>query len=234
MRKNLGDKSREVSAADREQIVKLYDAFEEGDHSKILTTNDFGYWTITVERPLRLNFACTPERIAVALAVKQLQYVDLGRLRGALEDFGTELYTDREPFLKDLYAKLRDWNVTLTTPQRKALWQALSERDETAEICRDRHGNPEPDVFLRDTENVPFDAGGAAAQADTISAYFDREVQPHVPDAWIDHAKTKIGYEIPFTRHFYRYVPPRSLDAIDSDLNTLVAEIIDLLQEVEQ
>ena len=69
---------------------------------------------------------------------------------------------------------------------------------------------------------------------DDITAYFAREVLPHVPDAWIDDTKTKIGYEIPFTRHFYEYVPPRPLEEIDADLNELVTEIMDLLREVEQ
>jgi type I restriction enzyme M protein len=234
MRKNLGDKSREMSAADREQVVKLYDAFEDGEHSKILPTSAFGYWTITVERPLRLNFACTPERVETALATRQLQALDPGRLRGALEDLGPRVYTDRDAFVKDLQAKLGTRGLTLSAPQRKALWQALSERDETAEICRDRHGNPEPDVSLRDTENVPFGPDGISAQDATIKTYVEREVLPHVPDAWVDHVKTKVGYEIPFTRHFYRYVPPRKLQDIDADLHKVIGEILELLHEVEQ
>ena len=106
----------------------------------------------------------------------------------------------------------------------KALLQALSERDETAEVCTDSKGNPEPDADLRDTENVPL--------KDDVQAYFEREVLPHVPDAWIDHEKTKVGYEIPFTRHFYKYVPPRPLEEIDAELKTLAGEIMGLLAEV--
>ncbi|TPX04188.1 SAM-dependent DNA methyltransferase, partial [Schumannella luteola] len=89
-----------------------------------------------------------------------------------------------------------------------------------------------------DTENVPFGYGGNTAGADgrdaAIRAYLDAEVLPHVPDAWLDPAKTKVGYEIPFTRHFYRYVQPRPLEEIDRDLNELVAEIMELLREVER
>lgn len=163
MRKNLGQKSRELSDADRAAVVRLYDVHAEGEHSKIFPNEAFGYWTITVERPLR---------------------------------------------------------------------------DEAGEIVRDKKGQPKADSKLRDTENVPFGyAGnerGAEGVADTIRAYFEAEVLPHVPDAWIDEAKTKVGYEIPFTRHFYTYVPPRPLEEIDAELNTLVGEIMTLLKEIEK
>jgi len=101
---------------------------------------------------------------------------------------------------------------------------ALGERDETAEICRDREGNPEPDTDLRDTETVPL--------KESIEEYFKREVLPHVPDAWIDESKTKVGYEIPLNRHFYQYEPPRPLEKIETDIKKLEGEILDLLKEV--
>jgi len=163
MRKNLGNKSREVSKSDRAEILRLYDEHAESEHSKIFPTDAFGYWTITVERPLR---------------------------------------------------------------------------DEDGEIVRDRKGNAKPDSKLRDTENVPFTYGGneqgKEARDAVIKTYFDAEVAPHVPDAWVDEAKTKVGYEIPFTRHFYVYKPPRPLEEIDRDLNKLVGEIMELLREVER
>jgi type I restriction enzyme M protein len=105
----------------------------------------------------------------------------------------------------------------------------LSERGEEAEVCRDAKGHPEPDADLRDTENVPM--------REDVDEYFRREVLPHVPDAWIDHGKTKVGYEIyeiPFNRHFYKYVPPRHLEEIDRDLKAISAEIMDLLREVTE
>ena len=101
---------------------------------------------------------------------------------------------------------------------------ALGQPDETAEICRDKDGNPEPDPELRDTESVPL--------TEDIHVYFKREVLPHVPDAWIDEPKTKIGYEIPLNRHFYRYEPPRPLETIEADIKTLEAEILALLKDV--
>ncbi len=108
---------------------------------------------------------------------------------------------------------------------------------ETGKISKDRKGNPKPDTKKRDTENVPFTYGGNTdgdlGRDATIKAYFEAEVLPHVPDAWVDEAKTKVGYEIPFTRHFYKYVPPRPLAEIDADLEKQVAKIMELLREVE-
>ncbi len=164
MRKNLGSKGREIGDTDCANVVKLYADFTDADsdHSKVLRNDEFGYWTVTIERPL-------------------------------LDDDGNPV--------------------------------------------TDRKGDPKPDTKRRDTENVPFTYGdstaGSAGKTEVIQAYFDAEVAPHVPDAWIDWAKTKTGYEIPFTRHFYKYVPPRPLTEIDADLEKQVIKILDLLREVE-
>ncbi len=112
----------------------------------------------------------------------------------------------------------------VTKSLRILLRDAFSERDESAEICADARRKPEPDPELRDTENVPL--------KEKIEDYFKREVLPHVPDAWVDEGKTKIGYEIPLNRHFYRYEPPRPLEEIESDIKTLESEILSLLKEV--
>ncbi len=127
---------------------------------------------------------------------------------------------------------LRQANVKIPASVRKALLTALSKRDETADICTDAHGNPEPDPELRDYENVPLQ--------EDIGAYFDRAVRPHVPDAWINEAVRdekdgqigKVGYEINFNRYFYRYRPPRPLAAIDADIKALEQEILEMLREV--
>jgi len=119
---------------------------------------------------------------------------------------------------------LKQAQVKAGAPLKKAILSALSERDENAEVCTDSKGNPEPDSELRDYENVPL--------KEDIDSYFQREVIPHVPEAWIDHDKTKVGYEIPFNRHFYKYVPPRPLEEIDAELDKVTAEILELLQEV--
>lgn len=261
MRKNLGNKSREISEADRARLVRIYERYdgqadEDADHSRVFATTDFGYWTITVERPLRLAFEVTPDRVHALVeqcgsgskGIKgPLKDVDPARLREVLESFAVvadgRRWTDRAALLPDLRRHLATEGLKLPTPAFKAVWQGLSERDEHAEICRGAKDDPEPDVTLRDTENVPFgwappgEVGdsrhGEGRSGQVIGAYFAHEVQPHVPGAWIDHTKTRVGYEIPFTRHFYRYAPPRSLEEIDADLGILVKEIMDLLRAVE-
>lgn len=137
---------------------------------------------------------------------------------------GSKLYKDRAVFLKDLKRKAKAQGVKFPAPILKAMVSTLGERDETAEICKDKDGNPEPDSDLRDYENVPL--------TDDIEEYMAREVLPHVPDAWVDESKTKIGYEIPFTRHFYEYEPPRPLGEIETEIRDLEEEIRGMLEEV--
>jgi type I restriction enzyme M protein len=213
--------------------------------SKIFDNEDFGFNKITVERPLRLNFQATEgriERLDEVSGFKNLaasnkkneaarqKEIEAGQkrqeeIRALLRGLaGHGLYTDRAAFLAALHGQEKAHGLRLTPAERKAVLNALGERDETAEICRDRSGDPEPDADLRDTENVPL--------KESIEAYFKREVLPHVPDAWIDEKKTKVGYEIPLNRHFYRYEPPRPLEDIQSDIRKLEGEIMEMLAEV--
>jgi type I restriction enzyme M protein len=215
--------------------------------SKVFDNEDFGYHKITIERPLRLNFRATADRIArleneaafknMATSIKKdeaARLVDIAdgekrqqQIRELLAEFSKrhpEQINDRKVFLDRLKPVDRELNVRLSAPELKAVVNALSERDETAEICRSRDGEAEPDAELRDTENVPL--------KESIQAYFAREVLPHVPDAWIDHSKTKIGYEIPLNRHFYRYEAPRELSVIEGEIKALEADIVRLLGRV--
>ena len=201
--------------------------------SKVFDNEDFGYHKITVERPLRLNFHATPERLArLEDEVARLADIAAGKqrqqqIRDLLAEFAKRhpaQINDRKVFLDSFKPVDRELNVRLSAPELKAVVSALSERDETAEICRNRDGEAEPDAELRDTENVPL--------KESIQAYFEREVLPHVPDAWIDHSKIKIGYEIPLNRHFYRYDPPRELAIIKSEIKALETDIVRLLGEV--
>ena len=228
MRKNLGSKNKELLSAERRKIGKLYDVFEDNELSKILEPADFGYWEITVEQPLRLRFSLDADNTDAVLAtraVAKLGDADRAAIRTALGTLAGQTYLSRKEFLKALYPALNSAQAPQSTPILKAIWGTIGVHDNDAEICTDAKGNPEPDPDLRDTELVPF--------RDTIEAYFDREVLPHVADAWIDHTKTRVGYEIPFTRLFYKYVPPRPLEEIDADLNRVTAEILELLQAVE-
>ncbi len=227
MRKSLGSKRKEIGPDDLAKIVRLYGAFEENEFSKIFDNEAFGYHTITVERPLQLNFMVSSERLARLDGVKALAKLDgdLETLRSALAGMGQDrTWLNRDAFQADLKKALRSAGLTLTGPQLKAVLQALSEHDDNADVCRDAKGNPEPDPDLRDTEDVPL--------SEDIHDYFEREVLPHVPDAWIDEDKTKIGYEIPFTRHFYKFVPLRPLEQIDADLKAVTADIMAMLGEM--
>ncbi len=227
MRKSLGSKRKELGPDDISRIVRLYGDAEISDVSKTFKNEDFGYRTITVERPLRLNWALTPERVDASVAQKAIAKLNLDWAKFA-ETAATVEYTpstDLKTFTKDVKKHLETAGITLAPAALKTFLSGLSERDENSPIVTDAKGNSMPDADLRDTENVPL--------AENIHDYFAREVLPHVPDAWIDEAKTKIGYEIPFTRHFYQYVPPRPLEEIDADLNKLVREITELLNEVE-
>jgi len=227
MRRSLGSKRRELGANDIARIVKLHGEFEEGEHSKVLRNEDFGYRTIIVERPLRLNFQASPERIARLDEEKVLAKggIDLPELKSALTALDpTTLFTSWPAFLKALDAAFKKAHIALKPPQYKAVWQALSERDPGAGVCCGTKGQPQPDPELSDTESVPLNQA--------VQTYFEFEVKPYVVDAWIDYDKTKLGYEIPFTRFFYRYIPPRSLNEIDTDLMALTSEIVAMLTEV--
>lgn len=221
MRKGLGSKRNELGDDDIATIVGLYGEFAEEDRSKLFATTDFFYRTITVERPLRLSFAITPERVDAVLLQKpvlKLGVDEQARLREALESLGVgTAWKDRKAFRADLGRALGAHRLAVAAPVQVAIATALSERDESAEICTDAKGRPEPDADLRDAENVPW--------YEDLRVYFEREVRPFAPDAWIDETKTKEGCEIPFTRHFYKYVPPRSLEEIDADLELVLGRI---------
>jgi len=134
------------------------------------------------------------------------------------------LWKDRNAFESVLDGALKKAGLKLPAPVRKAIFSALSERDETGEACRDSKGNLEPDAELRDSENVPL--------KEDIHAYFEREVKPHVTDAWVDESKTKIGYDIPFTRHFYKYLRSRSLSEIEAEIVALDRDIQTMSKKV--
>lgn len=238
MRKSLGNKRNEISPKQISRISQLYGDFAENEYVKIFDNEDFGYRRITVERPLRLNFAVNAERLEGVKAILKEQNgkKTKGNSSSLFSDGEDDLFTaleqlkplglvkNREVFVEKFKATLKKHAITLKPPVFKSMLEALSERDETADICTDAKGNPEPDPDLRDNENVPL--------KEDIHAYFDREVKPHVPDAWIDESKTKVGYEIPFTRHFYQYTPLRPLEEIEAEIKALEDEIQGMLKGV--
>ncbi len=252
MRKSLGDKRREISDGDRAKIAALYEAYADGEHTKIFPAAAFGYRKITVERPLRLNFQASPERIARLAEATAFKKLAESKKRGPKERAADEeagrkaqaaivamlgmlpgtLWKDAKPFRKALADATTRAELKLSELLRKAIFDALSERDETAEIVRYDDDSPVPDPELRDYENVPL--------GEDVHAYFAREVAPHVPDAWLnEEVRDKkdgeigiVGYEINFNRYFYKYVPPRPLEEIEADIRKIESEIVTMLHEV--
>ena len=251
MRKSLGDKRREVPRDKAREIVRLLAEYQEGEFARIFPATHFGFRKITVERPLRLNFQASPERIARLEEERAFQNLATSRKKGQakrieaeagrsqqasirrlLASLPGELVKERRQFEKLLNKAARAAGVTLNASIKKAILNALSEQDETAAICLDSKGRPESDSRLRDTESVPL--------GEAVAAFFEREVRPHVPEAWIDQSKRDhkdgqvglVGYEINFNRYFYQYTPPRPLAEIEADIREIEGEIIRLLSEV--
>ena len=136
----------------------------------------------------------------------------------------SKIYKNHEKFVAVLDAAIDKANLKVKAPVVKAILEALSERDETADVCKDKDGKPEVDAELRDAENITL--------SDNIEGYFKREVLPHVPDACLDRSKDKVGYEINFTKEFYKYTPLRSLENIRKDILALEKETEGLLKEI--
>jgi type I restriction enzyme M protein len=256
MRRSLGQKRNELSKKHIDYIVKVYGDFLENEQFKIFNNEEFGYRKITIERPLKINYAVNEERLEKVkaensfqkLAVskkkdpkkkeeeeregRKLQEAIINALKTIPEGPDNGVYRNYKKFEKLFEETIKKTELSLKPGLKKAILRALSERDEEAPIVTDGKGNPVPDPDLRDTERVPL--------GEDIYEYFEREVKPHVPDAWIneeivDHKDGKVGkvgYEINFNRYFYKYEPPRPLEEIRAEIKELGEEISELLQEV--
>ncbi|MDQ3933268.1 MAG: type I restriction-modification system subunit M [Actinomycetota bacterium] len=242
MPKSLGNKRRRLSLDHIEQVLDLYRGFEEGDRSKIRDNEFFMYRRITVERPLRVRYEVTDEaieRLRVLKAFEGLvkppanvrdakaaiargetaQRAIIDGLR-ALNGFATADQSEAEMRVRDLLRAVEKPTAAL----RKAIWEALSVRDSAGSVVRNGRGEPQPDPELRDYENV--------AMNDSVDDYMRREVLPFVKDAWVDAGTTRVGTEIPLTRLFYRYKPPRPLEEINQEILELEDEIAGLAKAV--
>ncbi|MDR2323641.1 MAG: type I restriction-modification system subunit M [Microbacterium sp.] len=207
LRKNLGEKSVEVSPSDADQVLealKAFDQYANPDYSKVFDGADFGYHKITIERPLRI-VGVDPQRVYTAKEIKQL----------------------KEEGVRDETAPA----VIKKVLPHAATADPMHGRYEVRIDGRARVVEYEPDTELRDTEQVPL-TEPAGEHADGIEAFFRREVLPYATDTWIDASKTKIGYEISFTRHFYKPAPMRTLEEIQADIRALEVETDDLIAEI--
>jgi type I restriction enzyme M protein len=300
MAKSLNNKRHEITEKQISDLTKLYGEFEDGANaevvvdkktketetrtiSRIFKNHEFGFLKVVVERPLRMNFEASPERVAklddqsafanLAVSKKRKDAATIAKeeaegktLQDALKALLAALapkgrYMDRQTFEADLRAAAKQAGQKIPASIKKAIFAALGERDQKAEICTNAKGNPEADNELRDTENIPLPADIALPQdfVDQISknenaahkgaalpmffgpdkpndvlvetmkpvieAYLDDEVRPHVGQAWVDYAKTKVGYEIPINRHFYVHKPPRDLTEIEAEIGSLEEQI---------
>lgn len=244
LRKPLGEKRKELTSSQIDDITRLYGEFTEGDRAKIFPNEAFGFMRITVERPLRLRWEVTEGTLAALEEQKAFAGLD-AEVREAVTQtlsrhVGSSWSTEQE--LKNW---LRESGVAqLPAPGLKAISAGLAIREPEAPVVRDKTGRPLPDPRLRDTENVPLPPVPVHFEENVeerlsnlpykaaVDDYMRDNVLPYLPDAWVDYDKTKLGYHIPVTRHFYRYVPPRPLEEISADIREVEAQIQELLIEV--
>ena len=246
MRKSLGNKRKEITPEQIQEIKEIYKSFKPSENSKIFDNSDFGYRKVTIERPLKLSFKVNTE--AIEKVKETTQFINLAvskkkdeavkaqeevagretqeRIITMLQSFDeNEQYLNREEFIKILKAKAKECGITLGAALVKAIVNAIGERNENADVCRDSKGNVESDSTLRDTESIRL--------KEDIQEYFNREVKPHVSDAYMDTATFEnIGYEIPFTRHFYKYEKLRAFADIMKEVEELEGEIAAEIRKV--
>jgi type I restriction enzyme M protein len=241
MPKTLGSKRRRLSPEHIKEIGRLRNEFAAGDRCQIHDSESFFFRQVTVERPLRLRYEVGEDSLAdlreskafekLALpaanskepkaAVLQGEEAQRGLLAalGRLDGAGADERSEAEAWVDEALSV-----VERPTPAlRQALLGAVSVRDPSAAVVVDAKGRPQPDPELRDTENVPFDAD--------VDAYLETEVLPFVPDAWLDRTKDKIGTEIPLSRLFYRYRPPRPLEQVDDEIRGIEERVRGLTWE---
>lgn len=252
LRKNLGSKRYEMSSVNIDEVLKIYNNQQEGEKAKIFPTTAFAYREIAIQRPLRLKFAVTDESLTRLKEHKEFlndrpskksgdkgeaENVAWQKLRVAiyqtLETMRGKVITSRKVFLDALEDGIQEKELTLSKRILKIVWQEIGERDETAELCKDEDGEPEADNDLKDYERVPWGMD--------IHEYFEKEVKPYAPDAWIDETVKDekdgnigtVGYEIPFTRFFYKYLAPRDVADIEADIAQTEEEIQVLLKKIQ-
>lgn len=224
MRKSLGDKSNELSPDHIDLITQTYLEFKENDISRIFDNADFGYYKITVERPLRLSFQLNDERFkAVGNSDRLKPLFELLK-----RELGDKVNNDFNLFNSVFDKIIKKQDIKLSAKDRKEFVNAFTWKDENAKpVIKKKTKDTieyEADSELRDYENIPLEQD--------IEEYFKTEVLPYVPDAWIDHSKTATGYEIGFTKIFFKYQPLRNLEEITADIVALEKETEGILKEI--
>lgn len=235
MRRSQGDKRRKIGEGEALEgddradepdqiadIVRLYGRFEASEKSKLFDNADFGYTRVSIERPLKLRYQMSVEEKARFLDAAPHLLDDIQAIDKAL---GREPHLDWNAVWASIEKLLKKAGSRWKAPEEKLFRTVFTMKDAKGAAVKKGSGF-EADADLRDFENVRL--------KEDIDAYFKREVKPHVPDAWMDRAKDKVGYEINFNRHFYKFTPPRKLAEIDADLKKAEDEILRLLREVTE
>jgi type I restriction enzyme M protein len=236
MRKPLGQKRNELLEQHIREITKLYGDFEEGKYVKVFDNEDLGFNRVTIERPLKLMIFITRDKfhvfreqtafINLVKTKKNASEVEKGKrsqedIIELLLTFEGTVFFSRNAFIEQLRNKGKDKGIKLSASLVKAIITTFGEQSDEAELCTDSKGNVESNSDLRDNENIPL--------KEDVEKYFECEIKPFVPDAWIDHDKTVIGYEIPFTRHFYEFKKQRPIEEIKGEIQRIDAEIRELI-----
>lgn len=240
LRKSLGEKRREIHDDAREDLTRIYADFlnggsDDADVSKIFDVADFGYREIRVERPLRLNYCASEERLTRLLNDKLFEKLGQDDQRDILDALATlpnRVFTDQRSFVEKLNAALAKNDLKINLSLRKAILTALSEKDCTADIIMSKNGESEPDPDLRDHEQIPLH--------ENWEEYYRREIEPFSPESWVDtnyrdHKDKevgRVGFEIPFNKHFFSFQRPSSVSDIDRVLSELRETVSSLLKEV--
>ena len=256
MRKSLGDKRKYIPETAITEVTRLYsdalDHAETDKRVKVFNREDFGYQRVTVEQPKRRRWEITEDAIDALvhskpwiawsappqghppdLCLPETEMFQSSLLEGLRGQLGWHTTDER------YFAEVATRDVAEAVPDKviKELLKLAETPDPDGPVITNRRGEPELDPDLRDQENIPLPAGWldlspqeqTRALIEQAEQHLQTEIRPHAPDAWIDHTRTKIGYEIPFTRHFYQYVPPRPLEEIDAELAQTEKRIQELL-----
>lgn len=251
MRKNLGEKRYEITDENAKEVLVHYIENKNSDQVKIFNTTDFAYRQITIQRPLRLKFEITDETMERLKSHKEFLNDVPSKKKGEkgdaenkawqelragiyeiLENMRGTIITSRAKFLEKFESEMKKRDLKIAKRTIKVIWQQIGERDEESEICLDENGKPEVDNELKDYERVSWGTD--------INEYFEKEVKPYASDAWIDESVKDekdgkvgiVGYEIPFTRFFYKYEEPRKVEEIEKDIKATENEVQKLLKEL--
>ncbi len=239
LNRNLGDKSHKLTKEHIGEVSNIFGDLEANGRSKIVSNEEFGYRRIVIDRALRMSFKATNNRIESLDEERAFTNRDKAiqkDVKRALKTLNSEkVWQDRDKFIGEVKSCFEQNDIDVRNSVYNAIERALGERDPNAEIVTNSKGEPEHDIDLRERERVPL--------GEDPQEYFEQQIKPYVENAWINDSSKYydeqdgelgvVGYEINFEKFFYNYDPPRSLKEINSDIDQLEGEIVDLIQEVK-